>query len=165
MGRPRHLPAGFMEEDFRKLYKQAKSFDKPRYLGLHHIQEGRTYSEVSKLMLVSELTVKEWVKKYKQGGVDKLRNQPGRGRKGRLKISDEAFRESILQLQQERAGGRVKAKEILHMLKEKFQVIYSLSGLYKVLERRRIVWITGRSIHPKADVEAQESFKKIQRKS
>ena len=165
LGRPRCLSEQFMKEDFKALYKKARSLEKPRYLGLHHVQQGKTYPEVAKLCLVSRSAVIEWVNKYESGGALQLENQPGRGRKSRLsKISDEDFKELILALQKERVGGRVKAKDILEMIKDKFKVVYSLSGFYKVLERKKIVWITGRSIHPKADLGAQDAFKKTSKK-
>lgn len=164
-GRPRYLSERFMAEDFKVLHKKASGPEKQRYMGLHHVQQGKTYADVADICLVKQLTVQGWVKKYEVGGVLQLVNQPGRGRKSRLKINDNDFKESILALQEERDGGRVKGQDILDMIKKKFHVTYSLSGLYKVLERRKIVWITGRSIHPNADIEAQEAFKKTSKKS
>jgi len=165
-GRPRYLSEKFMKEDFKTLHKKTSGPEKQRYMGLHHIQQGKTYGEAADICLVTELTVQGWVKKYEVGGVLQLVNQPGRGRKSRLsKVSDDDFKASILSLQAERDGGRVKGEDILKMLWKKFKVSYSLSGLYKVLERRKIVWITGRSIHPSADMEAQEAFKKTSKKS
>ena len=164
MRRP-SLSKEFMAEDFKSLHKKAAAGAKQRYRGLHHVQQGKTYAEVSEICLVTPLAVRNWVKKYRAGGAAQLMNQPGRGRKARLKVSDEDFKQSILALQEERAGGRVKGTDILEMIKKKFKVIYSLSGLYKVLERRKIVWITGRSIHPNANIEAQDAFKKTSKKS
>ena len=164
-GRPRYLSERFMAEDFKALHKKTNGPAKQRYMGLHHVQQGKTYTDVADICLVTQLTVQGWVKKYEAGGVLQLVNQPGRGRKSRLNINDNDFKESILALQEERDGGRVKGQDILDMIKKKFKVNYSLSGLYKVLERRKIVWITGRSIHPSADIEAQEAFKKTSKKS
>jgi transposase len=42
------------------------------------------------------------------------------------------------------------------MLKERFGVDYTLSGVYDLLKRLDIVWITVRSKHPKADLEKQK---------
>jgi transposase len=36
----------------------------------------------------------------------------------------------------------------------------SLRSVYNTLQRVGLVWITGRSQHPKANLEAQEAFKK-----
>jgi transposase len=48
----------------------------------------------------------------------------------------------------------------LELMKTKYGVDPSLRAVYDRLKRARLVWITGRSIHPKADLEAQETFKK-----
>ena len=37
-------------------------------------------------------------------------------------------------------------------------------SVYNALHRVNLVWISGRSKHPKADVGAQESFKKTSKK-
>jgi transposase len=45
-------------------------------------------------------------------------------------------------------------------MKTKYGIDPSLATVYNTLKRADLVWITGRSIHPKADLEAQEAFKK-----
>lgn len=45
------------------------------------------------------------------------------------------------------------------MLLKKFECNYSRSGVYTLLDRLNIVWITGRSKHPKSSQEAIDSFK------
>jgi transposase len=57
-------------------------------------------------------------------------------------------------------GGRLRAEDIRELIKEKFKVDYGLSGIYPLLHRLGYSWITSRSIHPKADKNLQESFKK-----
>ena len=165
MARPRQLSKTFMEEDFKTLHKKAKGVEKQRYLGLYHVQQGKTYDEVAKMFLLKRRAVARWIEKYETGGALRLLNQAGRGRKSRLKLSDEELQENILDLQRKREGGRVKGRDILEMLKAKFKVVYSLSGLYKVLERKKVVWVTGRPIHPQADLEAQEAFKKTSKQT
>jgi transposase len=49
-------------------------------------------------------------------------------------------------------------------MKNKFGIEPSKSTVYGTLKRVDLVWITGRSIHPEADVEAQEAFKKTLKK-
>jgi transposase len=49
-------------------------------------------------------------------------------------------------------------------MKDKFGIEPSKSSSCDTLERVDLVWITGRSKHPKADLEAQESFKKTPEK-
>lgn len=54
----------------------------------------------------------------------------------------------------------VVGEDIKQMLQEKFNAGYYVNSVYRLLNRLDIIWITGRSIHPKADKEAQEEFKK-----
>lgn len=104
----------------------------------------------------------QWVRKFEEGGPDcLLSTKPGRGRKARV-TSDlrSEFRETVITLQADRKGGRVIGQDIVNLVKEKYAVQYSVSGIYKLLSRMGLSWVSGRSIHPKADLEAQESFKK-----
>ncbi len=48
----------------------------------------------------------------------------------------------------------------MELMRTKYGVDPALSTVYNTLKRAGLVWITGRSIHPKADMEAQEAFKK-----
>jgi transposase len=49
-------------------------------------------------------------------------------------------------------------------MQTKYGIDPSLRTVYDTLKRADLVWITGRSIHPKADLEAQEAFKKTSEK-
>jgi transposase len=160
MSRPRKLSSHFFNTDFKVLYKRSKGAEKQRYLGLHHVQQGKTYQEVADIILVKKRAVIDWVKRF-ESGESELKDKPGRGRKAGISASErEVFQEEIINLQNSRKGGRVKAKDIVAMAKSKFGIVYSVSGIYKVLERMKVVWVTGRSIHPKANLAAQAEFKK-----
>lgn len=71
-----------------------------------------------------------------------------------------AFRQAVLELQKGRKGGRIRGTDVLELMKTKYGIDPSLRTVYDTLKRADLVWITGRSIHPKADLEAQETFKK-----
>ena len=102
-----------------------------------------------------------WVKRFKEKGIDGLLDRPGRGAKPCLSPEDmAAFKQSVLELQQQRSGGRIRGSDVLALMKEKYNVEPTLSTVYNTLKRADLVWITGRSIHPQADIEAQEDFKK-----
>jgi hypothetical protein len=45
-------------------------------------------------------------------------------------------------------------------MQTKYGIDPTLKTVYNTLKRANLVSITGRSIHPKADLEAQEAFKK-----
>ena len=56
-------------------------------------------------------------------------------------------------------GGRITAKNIKQLLTDKFDGNYSDSGVYSLLDRLNIVWISGRSKHPRSSEEAILTFK------
>ena len=72
----------------------------------------------------------------------------------------ESFKEEFLEKQKNLSGGRLIGKDALELLSEKYGKRYSKNHIYYVLKKMGLSYISGRSVHPKADKEAQESFKK-----
>ncbi|MEK7339448.1 MAG: winged helix-turn-helix domain-containing protein [Candidatus Rhabdochlamydia sp.] len=165
-GRPRKPLGNIQKYDFKKLAKTTKNpRERLRFLAFAHIQEGKTYADVAAFMKVAYKTVWDWTKKFTNEGLEGLRDRPGRGSKPNLpKDKQEAFREAVLQLGANRKGGRIRGKDIVELLDKQFHVKSSLRSVYDTLQRVGLVWITGRSQHPKANLEAQEAFKKISEK-
>ena len=163
MARKSVLPESFYKEDFISLYKKESSPQvKSRYLGCSHIQKGMTIQEVANLLHVQYRTVAYWIRRYKESGIAGLRDQKGRGLKPRLdKNHKNIFCEKVLNLQSARKGGRVRGKDIIDLLKTEFQVEYKLSGVYNLLHRVGLSWISSRSRHPNQLPEVQEAFKKL----
>ena len=121
-----------------------------------------SYEEVSKVVKYSRQTIGEWVKMYNEGGIDKMLSiRKGRGRKARIKNDKKAeFSEYVVQLQQAREGGRIIGEDIANMILEKYNESYSVSGVYKLLKRMNMSWVSARSVHTKSDPQVQEAFKK-----
>ena len=148
--------------DFTTLYKEEKQPRvKIRYLGLSHIQEGKKTKDVAETVKVTQQAIRDWIKRFNKEGINGLKEKPGRGVKQRLpQTKVEEFKDAIENLQRNRKGGRVKVADIKDMLEDKFEVAYKVKGIYTLLERLDMVWITARSQHPESDPEVQEAFKK-----
>lgn len=163
MARPLHLPTYFQEEDFKALYK---TYGQQKYglrlLGLRYLQEGKSVKETASLLIKTEYTIRGWVRLYAEGGMAGLLSiRPGRGRNSKLSSADEShLKAEIENLNNSLKGGRLRAEDIRRLIQLKFKVEYGLSGIYPLLHRLGYAWITARSIHPKADPNRQESFKK-----
>jgi transposase len=113
------------------------------------------------MLKVHEKTVLKWIRRYRARGVEGMAEQPGRGAKRRLKADQEpALKALLAEAQAARRGGRLRGEEIRALVAEHFAVEYSLSGLYVVLHRAGLSWISARSQHPQRDPQAQEAFKK-----
>ena len=69
-------------------------------------------------------------------------------------------RQAARQLQRERGGGRVRGEDIRQLLAGQFGVAYSLNGVYDLMKRLGLVWMSARAVSPYADPVAQAEFKK-----
>ena len=153
---------GIDQHDFDKLSNtKGTARERRRYLAFAHIREGKRFTEAAKATRVELRSLMKWVALFRRHGIEGLKEKPGRGAKSFLPPEHEvAFRESVLELQKNRAGGRVRGNDVLDLMKKNYGVEPSLSTVYNTLKRVDLVWITGRSIHPKADINEQEAFKK-----
>jgi transposase len=156
------LPSVLFDYDFVALMRCEKNARvRMRLLGLAHLQEGKTYTEVAGLLKVEISAPRRWVNRLVVGGLAGLQEQAGRGRKRRLDATLEPrLQEAVEYLRDQRSGGRSRAVDIQRLLHDEFQVDYALSGVYRVLHRANLAWITARSQHPKADPTVQAAFKK-----
>lgn len=161
-GRPLKLPKTIQEYDFSLLAKKEKhARTRIRLLGLDHLKNGKTARETAEFLCVHENSVKRWLKNFVDNGLEGLKEKIGRGAKRKIpKNQEEAFRSSILELQANLNGGRIRGRDVLKLMKEKLGIDCSLDTVYESLKRANFVWITSRSKHPNADQEAQDEFKK-----
>jgi len=163
MARPIKYPNGFFEEDFKKHYRQ-KGQQKfgVRLRSMIFLQEGKTFEETSCLVRKTIKTLRLWFGRYRSGGIDSLLClSSGRGRKDRLsKKAQEELLTLIDKRQHHRQEGRLRSADIQALIKEMYGVDYTLSGIYNLAHRIGLSWITSRSVHPRVDLVAQESFKK-----
>ncbi len=161
-GRKRKPLDKINDYDFIHLAKTTgKARERMRFLAFAHIQEGKTYIEIAEIIKVSYKTIMQWVKRFQQEGIEGLFDKPGQGNKPHLPLEQvEAFKEAVIKLRDERQGGRIKGKDIAELLEKQFNIQSSLRSVYDTLNRIDLVWITGRSMHPEADLQAQEDFKK-----
>lgn len=153
---------GLSQCDFENLLRtQGSPRERRRYLAFAHLHDGKNFTEAAMMVKVQLRTLMHWVQNFRKKGIEGLKDLPGRGAKPHISDEDlESFRKSVLELQASRQGGRIKGRDVLKLMEEKFRVISSRSSVYDTLRRADLVWITGRSQHPKANVKAQEAFKK-----
>ena len=165
MARPSEMPSIFYKTDFKILLKTEPSTQtRLRYMGLAHIQNGVSCEEVATMLFVSRRAVSSWIRRFKDGGLDGLKTQHGRGAKSKLsKDKEDEFRNMVIKQQASRKGGRLRGEDMRAMLKQNFGIECSLATVYGILKNVGMSWITSRSRHPKQDPAAQELFKKLRR--
>lgn len=165
-GRKAKRIEGINDYNFERLLKiEGTPRERRRFLAFAHIQDGKTLTEAAQAVKVPYRTLMAWVKKFKEKGIDGLRDPGQGGAKPKLPYdAHQAFKDAVLELQANRLGGRIKGKDVHELMTKKFGIKLCPASVYNTLKRVDLVWITGRSQHPKADPEAQEAFKKSSKK-
>tara|TARA_Y100000310_G_scaffold335936_1_gene419204 strand:- start:39 stop:1097 length:1059 start_codon:yes stop_codon:yes gene_type:complete len=159
----KQLITAIQEYDFLSCFKVERDPKiKIKLQALHHLQQGKKLCEVAKIVLADERTVRSWLRSFVEFDYEGLIEREGRGRKPRLPPEEEEnFKDEIDRLHEDKNGGRIIAEDIQKLLSEKFDCNYSTSGVYTLLDRLNVVWISGRSKHPKHSEEAVEQFKEL----
>lgn len=147
--------------DFKLEYKRERNpHIKIKFLALHHLQNGKLLKAVADIVLYDESTVRRWIRRFVEFDYEGLIEKEGRGQKPRLpNEEEESFRDELDKLHENKNGGTVTVDDIQSLLAEKFDCNYTRSGVYTLLDRLNIVWISGRSKHPLHDQEVIDSFK------
>jgi transposase len=148
--------------DFDQLARQESNGRRRlRLLALAHLKDGKSCTETAQALRVTRHAVRRWLTWFSCGGMARLAGLPHDWSTQRLpKAQEEAFRQAVEHLQHERGGGRVRGEDIRQVLAQQFGLAYSLNGVYHLLKRLNLVWISARAISPHADPVAQAEFKK-----
>ncbi|KAF3977922.1 MAG: transposase [Methylococcales symbiont of Iophon sp. n. MRB-2018] len=161
------LPDDFYQHDFKQLAKVEKNpRTRVRLIGLSHIQNGKSYEQVAQYLLQSLSAVKQWVRHYKDDGIDGLKEKQRSGRPSKAHTQNHTrLLKSILAMQDNKKGGRVRLKDIQNMLSKDFNIHYQdISGVHYLVTKLGLSGISSRSKDPKQDKEVQAHTKKLQTK-
>jgi transposase len=132
-----------------------------RYIALAHIKDGKSPTETALVLRVTPRAVTRWLKWFIDEGLDRVAGIPHYWSTQRLPIAqEEAFRQAVEQLQHRRGGGRVRGEDVRQLLAQQFGVDYTLNGVYELLKRLDMAWISARSVSPNANPARQAEFKK-----
>lgn len=156
------FPKGFHDVDFQSAARHASdNRECIRLLALSFLQKGFSEVEVANLLDVHAQTVYGWLCDYKTGGTEAIRDKGGRGRKNIIdEKQEDKFKNAVLDLQKQREGGKVTGRDVKTMMKNDFGIECVNSTIYKLMNKVGLSWISGRTRHPKQNLEEQDTFKK-----
>lgn len=131
-----------------------------RLLAIHHLCNGKTRHEAAAIVGRSDEWLRAWTLKYHSGGYNNLINKKPPGRITYLtKEQEQKLVQEIIEMQDNRDGGRITGPEIAAHIKLEYGVTYKGNSIYDLLERLGLTWVSSRSKHPKSDPVAQKNFK------
>lgn len=145
-------------ESLREQYRQQEDGEvRMRLHALWLLRQGWGMEQVAGIVGVHYRTVQRWVGWYRHGGVSEVsaHHGGGYGQPSWLTPEQEAA------VAEEAAQGTfTTAADVRHWVAQQFGVTYRAKGIYGLLRRVRCHPKVPRPIHPKADLEAQEEWKK-----
>ena len=129
--------------------------------------KGHTCPEIMHITGASRRAVQQWVKKYNNNGIEALKEKPRPGKPTTLpRKMEKKFCIRIASGPSKQDGVSVlNGPAIQRLLEREFGVVYSLWGVYDLLHRLGYSCLCPRPEHEKADLQAQQEFKKTCQKS
>lgn len=135
-----------------------------RLLAIALVQEGRSRTEAAQSCGMDRQTLRDWVHRYNEAGVDGLVDRPGRpGPKPRLSPEQEAQVAAWVAqgpTLAEHGVVRWRCVDLRDMIARHFDVALHESTVGKLLQRLGQRHLSVRPQHPESDPVAQEAYKK-----
>ncbi len=142
--------------------KKANSPIRDRIRAVLLAKKGKTIAEIASQLEYCPRWVQKWVARYRKSGLKGLWDRPRSGAPQLLpRDQEEAFALRIVE--GPKVGDLVSifhGHHIQRILKEEFGASYSLNGVYSLLARLHLSWITSRQRHEMNDPEKMEAWKK-----
>ncbi|HVF28291.1 MAG TPA: IS630 family transposase [Pyrinomonadaceae bacterium] len=157
------------EEDYaeacrRYKDKRTKLPERQRYHALILTTQGYSYREVGRILLVDEESVSEWVARYQVTGLDALQNHPAWGGEHRQRFLSAEQLEELKQtltagaMAGTKVGSGWTAKAIRKVIRERYAVSYSKSGVRKLLCELGWSYQRGRKLYIRRSLEERARF-------
>lgn len=144
--------------------RRTKLPERQRYHALILVTQGYSYREIGRILLVDEESISQWVALYQAKGIDGMKNHPSWGGEHgqRFLQADE-----LLQLKHclsseampgTKAGSGWTARAIRKLIRDRYSVSYSKSGVRKLLAEIGWSYQRGRKLYIRRSVEEQARF-------
>ena len=156
-------------EQLRRLARRARD---PRVarrlLAIANALDGMSRATAAKLAGMDRQTLRDWVIRYNEHGVDGLGDRWGAGRptavsEGQLAAVKAAILQAACRSGDNKPGFRIV--DVAAIIEERTGVRYSVSGAHRLMRTMGLSYQKSRPSHPKANPAARERFKKLSRAS
>ncbi len=147
--------------DFQKMARtEACPRVRERLLAIFNLMSGKNRKEAAASVGRHSEWLRQWILRYDQSGYEGLFDHKRSGQPKYLTDKQETeLVEKIIKLQDQRDGGRITAEEIRQLIIKEYNVEYKHRGVYDLLYRLGLSWVSSRSKHPKSDPVVQKKFK------
>ena len=149
----------------RALAKRAEDADQARrLLAIAGVYEGMSRTDAARLAGMDRQTLRDWVHRFNDEGLEGLVNRPPPGNPRRLTPDQEAELAQLVEDGPAAAGlghlARWRCLDLKALIAERWGVEYHERTVGKLLDRLNFSHITARPRHYRQDQEAMATFKK-----
>lgn len=132
-----------------------------RALAIALVLEGNSRKAAARVVGLERQAVHDAIQRFNAEGWIGLYDRPRSGRPRKLTPEQQTALKAMVLAGPPPEGdlSEYRVRHLVELARQDFDASYSLSGMRTVLKRLNLSWMTGRPIHPKADLEAQEAFK------
>lgn len=159
-----HVEPRHTREELAALIRKEKNAKvATRMRGILLAMRGRTNKEIGEDLSVASRSTQNWVRSYNARGIEGLRDRPRPGQPKKLSPAEEQKLIEWLEKGPDLEHDGVVAwrgTNLARKIEKHFGKKFSLSGAYSLLHRLGYEPLRPRPIHRKADLAAQEEFKK-----
>ena len=134
-----------------RLEKNRKFADRIRVILL--LDKGKSAVKIAEYLFLDETTVRNYEKRYKKGGLEKLVNDYYTGRSSYL--SPEEQSKLVVELE---SKVYPSTKSVISYVKEEFGVVYTVGGMTVLLHKLGFSYKKPKGVPGKAKTEEQEAF-------
>jgi transposase len=131
-----------------------------RLLGIANILDGMDRNTAARAAGMTRQTLRDWVRRYNENGIEGLKNKPKGHRPRTLTSAQEQEIETIVTASPEGSLVRWRRVDIQKEIKSRFKVDVHENTVGRLLRRLGFSRISVRPLHPETDASAQEDFKK-----
>ncbi|WP_341822251.1 IS630 family transposase [Wolbachia endosymbiont (group A) of Clivina fossor] len=113
-------------------------------------------TKVVQIYRITRTTLMKWITRFKEGGVNAFKIQPGRGVKPKLSYKQQEEIKNVIAEE----GANLTAKKLKIIIEKMFSIEVSKSTAHRLMQKLGFSYITPRPVHNKQDKNKQEEFKK-----
>ena len=124
-----------------------------RIKAVYSLAIGHSISEVASILMLDEETLRNYLKRYQQGGIKELIEDHYKGSDGFL--SKMELQELELHI---KTNSYLSVDPIIEYVEKTYSIKYSVSGMTQLLHRLDFVYKKAKIIPGKADAEKQEAY-------
>jgi transposase len=151
-------------EELKKVYKKEKNAKaKLRLLAALRRKDGETLESIAFSLEKPKITIHDWLKRFEQGGLNKIHDTKQPGKPSRLSKSQLKELDKVLDSSPQKQNLPFTlwtTKLVQYVIFKLFNVKYELWNIRKIAHKLGFAFKVPRQQHRKANKKAQEKFKK-----